>query len=834
MTRKSSVCYLLALVLCVLSCTRTAQPLSQEKTILRLQAPVSAAMSKTWIDASAGGSVAPVYWSVGDQIWVNGVVSSPLEADPTTDRMASASFYLTNVSAPYTVLYPHSAYAGKGEDGSLLLDIPSSQEWKDGSFAEGAALLYGYSESEEAPVQMQNLCGAITFTLKDDSSVKVQSLSITSLSEGKPIAGRFSLDKQSLRLTGAGANSARIDMEFPDDNFSITPEGTSFFFSLPAGDYPDGFLIRLKDENKHILRCWWLRPAKDAEAGVTLGAGKLVVFAAQDYDPDAREICSAEEWEEFVSAYNEGGDAWKADWLSKDGSIKIGDDFTAESLTRITTLADILDGCGHTVTVTAGTTPLVKTLTGTIRNLTVAGANIPSDSSTDGATIFVTNLNGGVIEHCCNQATITLANHARATIAGPFVRTFTAGRVEDCVNEADFLLGCNIEAANRYFLVGGIVGLVKDLTAGAVIKDCVNKGKITAMAVTTATAAKTPLQAAYGGIVGSIIGGTEDKYLLIEGCVNEGDISADFSPVPTNTTIAVSGVGGIVGTAMQYNGGLTFKWYSSGTTRVTSQDGVYFQMKDCTSKGKVHNGLCSKLAHGDPNADFAGGLIGVANGLGSKKALIENCAVVGVTVEATQETFYTRSSFCMVSGGLAGFGGHVHFKDCTVDHCKIGSPKFQAYAAAGGIGMAPVTFIMENCRIFADVYHIRSAVSGVGYIDGHSAIGFVLSTKKGPSGASGTGQGGMRDALVNPEGSSITGCSFGGSITTNPTLVEYNKSSSPALETVTLSQSSFAKYITCDSFTGENPDKKPGLPEYEQRNIASMFTISDNQYWNGQ
>lgn len=810
------------LALCMASCSRAAQQLPQDEAVLRLQAP--AQLSKTWIEAGADGSAAPVYWSAGDRVAVNGVVSAPLEAAPG-EKLASADFYLMNVRTPYTVIYPESAWVGKDEQGRLLLEIPASQRWKEGSFCEGSALLYGYSESEDAPVRMQNLCGAITFSLKDQDGIKIKSLSITSLTEGKPIAGKFSLaEGESLLLSPAGGNSATVGMELPEEGITLSAAGTSFFLSIPAGDYPEGFLIRMDDENRHILRRWWLRPSEGSPAGVTLGAGKLVVFAASDYDPDAREICSAEDWEEFAAAYNAGGSGWEAEWLCKDGTIRIGADFTAETLTRITAFSGILDGCGHTVTITKATTPLVKTLTGTIRNLTIAGTNTPSDSSTDGATIFVTNLSGGSIENCCNKTTITLSNHARAIIAGPFVRTFTAGRIEGCVNEADFTLSCAISDANRYFISGGIAGLVKDLTAKATIINCTNKGKFTLMAVTTTTAAKTPLQAAYGGIVGSITGGDADKYLSVESCVNEGAISIDFSPVPSSTTIAVSGAGGIIGTAMKYTGGLTFNWYNTGTSRITKQDGVYFEMKDCINKADIHNGLCSKLAHGDPNADFAAGLVGVANGLKDKPALIENCTVKDVTVEATQATFYTRAAFCMVAGGLAGFAGHAHFKGCTVDHCKVGTSKSQSYSAAGGIGMAPVTFIMENCRIFADVYHISSAVSGAGYIDGHSAIGFVLSTKKGPSGASGTGLGGMRDTIVNPEGSSVTGCSFGGSITENTVLVEYNKASSPALQTTTLSAGNFAAHIACESFA----------TDYYKRGIGSMVTISDNTYWDGQ
>lgn len=838
MTLHSPVRIIVLLALCVASCSRTAQQLPGEDTVLRLQAPVAAQETKTWIDAGAAGAVAPVYWSAGDRICVNGVTSSALDVK-SGDKLASADFYLRNVEAPYTVIYPHSAFTGVQDD-SPVLDIPAVQAWKDGSFAEGSALLYGFSESKDAPVSMQNLCGAITFTLQDASGIKIKSLSITSLTEGSPIAGRFSLSTEGTpSLKPAGSNRARIDMELPEGGITITPEGTSFFFSLPAGDYPQGFVIRMDDVNKHILRRWWLRPSKDAATGVTLGAGKLVVFAAQAYDPDAREICSAEDWEEFAAAYNAGGDGWKAEWLGKDGTVKIGEDFTAKELTRLNTLSDVLDGCGHTVTVTAGTTPLVKTLTGTIRNLTVAGSNTASDPSTAGATVFVTTLSGGTIENCCNKAAVILNNHLGAVIAGPFVRTITSGRVENCVNEGPVSISIGLKKSeeetsyvDRYLLAGGIVALAKSIDGEAVIKDCVNKADISVTVnrpTTGATAA--PLQAAYGGIVGSVISGTADKYLDIQSCHNQGNIAVDFSPVPeSGTKITVSAAGGIVGGALTYKSSLTFSWYSSGTSQVTSQEGVYLHMKGCTTTGNVHNGICHNVAHGDPNMNFAAGLIGIANGLKDAPIVVEDCTVQGNTVEAITNTYYQRCGFCMISAGLAGFAGHAQFIGCTVKDCTVGSLNQPSYAVAGGIGMAPVTFKMEGCKIFAHLKQIRCYISGSTDEDkaarttGHYAMAFSLSTKKGPEGSA-TGFGGMRNTLVNPAGSSVTGCSFGGSVTLNTKLVLYSaKSGWTEVVNTPLTANNVQNYLTCDTFNAD----------YYKRGIPSMVTMSDNTYWNGQ
>ena len=812
-----------------------SSPAGLQEVALNLMAPSSAA-TRTWIDASGTGTVAPVYWSNGDRIAVNGVISSPVAVEDG-QKLASATFFLRNVEAPYSAVYPSGAYAGTDPDGNILLDIPAVQAWTEGSFAPGSALLYGSAVTAEEPVAMNNLCGAITFTLRDPNEVQLSSISITSLTDDKPIAGRFALDPETMELSPAGEVVNTVGMTLPQEGLSLSSAGTSFFLSLPAGAYPDGFLIRLDDARKHILRKFWLRPSAGADPGVSLAAGTLVVFEAEEYDPDAREICSAADWEEFATALNGSDPTYADEWVGKDGSVKIGADFQATSLSRLNSFTGVLDGCGHTITITAATSPLVNVLRGTLRNLTVAGTNRPGDSDIIGATVFVSSLAGGTIENCVNKADIIVAGQAKNEISGAFVRTMTGGSILNCVNEGNISLTCDLTSTSFYLLAGGFVAQVKDLTAASLIKDCVNKGNITVTATRPASSGKAIKRAGYGGIVACIIDGTAEKYLTIESCTNEGNIAVDYSPVPSaGTTAAVSGVGGILGLAMKFSSETMFIWYSNGSSMAASQEGVYFKILSCSSKGNLHNGLCCSVAHGDPNTTFTAGIVGVANGLKASPALIQGCTVENISIESAPASHYEREGFCMVSAGLAGFAGHASFKNCDVTGCRIGTLKRKSYLVSGGIGMAPVTFTMEGCRIFADIQQIRcyfNKSNANAVMDGHYAMGFCLSTKKGPTGASTAGEGGFRNTLVNPDGSSVTGCSFGGTITVNPVNPDTGKlpyyqdktwTAPTSADVVTLTASNFNSYIACGSFERD----------YYNRNIPDMISFSDNQWWNGQ
>ena len=126
MTRFSFITSVMAAAALIAACSEKggdSSPAGSQEVALNLQAPSSAA-TRTWIDASGTGTTAPVYWSDGDRIAVNGVISSPLAVEDG-QKLASATFFLRNVEAPYSAVYPSSAYVGTDPDGNILLDIPA-------------------------------------------------------------------------------------------------------------------------------------------------------------------------------------------------------------------------------------------------------------------------------------------------------------------------------------------------------------------------------------------------------------------------------------------------------------------------------------------------------------------------------------------------------------------------------------------------------------------------------------------------------------------------------------------------------------------------------------
>ena len=179
-----TVCSLLAFIGCV---NEVAQPVDQE---VKLSVCLSAVRTKTYLGDETNGR-RQVCWSAGDAVNVNGYESLPLTSEQAGG--ASADFRLYNGVAPFNVIYPASIYQDKSADGTISVNIPVTQEYSASSFGKGAAVLYGYAETDDVPVTLHNLCAAVKVTLTK-SETRISKARIISNSKSSPIAGTFTIN----------------------------------------------------------------------------------------------------------------------------------------------------------------------------------------------------------------------------------------------------------------------------------------------------------------------------------------------------------------------------------------------------------------------------------------------------------------------------------------------------------------------------------------------------------------------------------------------------------------------------------------------------------------
>lgn len=778
----------------VISCVQPHEvDTCKEENVITLTA--SQGQTKTVLGEPAGDKV-PVYWSSGDRINVNGTVSSPLIIGDG-QKVSKADFKVSNVALPYSVVYPAEAYSGADENGMIQLTIPQTQKYVPGSFASGADILFGTAVAE-GEVQMNHLCATVKLSLTDAQNSTIRKMSLRSSSEAHPIAGTFCLDPENLTLSPKEGVSS-ITMALPEEGVSLDSEAVDFYLTIPAGDYPDGFTIVLEDDQKHIQRFHWLRNAPDAAPGVTVTAGSLIQFASSEYDPGAREICSVDDWELFVAAYNAGGDAWKSDWLGKDGVIRLGADISAKSVSQIISLSYPIDGCGFSITQTEGHSPLIGTNRAEVSNLTLKGKMIPADPFTAGAAVFTTTLgSAGKFINCHNEMDVTVnAIESSEVVAGCFVRSMQGGLISNCTNSGDIAIYSNINLKkDQRVLAGGFVAIVRDLTGPATIEGCVNNGDVSVLMEKVAGAAdKRPINAGYAGIVANVTYGTASTYLTIKDCVNNGNISVSYTPDPTSAQHLVSGVGGILG--------LSTKLTDTGAGYYSiNGDSFYLVLDGCVNNGNLENRLVSPGDSQDLNKAFAGGVAGVIHGLKASHAKVVDCSSFG-KVTSYEGTEYTRAGLCTCAGGLIGCGAFIDMEGCIVNSPSVGTLKRQSYAVSAGVATLHQSFTMTNCRFFANLNIIRSKT----YAENNWSLGFSLSTAAA----------GGNTKYATLEGSSVTGCSFGGTLTTNKDVVEFSSKATTFgdMETKTFTASDCQNHIASKSY-GEN-----------------KVTFENNSYWDG-
>ena len=204
-----------------------------------------------------------VLWSAGDKIAVNGTASEAV-AEQYVGK-SSAVFTIADVTAPYNVIYPANALNAEGQ-----LELATSQAYTAGSFAEGVAVMTGYTATADM-VNLQHMLSFIKLTIAQGSEATAafNSITLTSLS-GRAISGKFSVDYQGAEISpvaGAGKDFVTVT------NVPITDGKAVVYIAVPSGEYVNGFEVKVVGSDLTAMS----RTAYTAN-GINLGDGYLVTM----------------------------------------------------------------------------------------------------------------------------------------------------------------------------------------------------------------------------------------------------------------------------------------------------------------------------------------------------------------------------------------------------------------------------------------------------------------------------------------------------------------------------------------------------------------------------
>ena len=737
--------------------------------IVTFSGSVASTQTKTAIHYADGAESFPTLFTSSDVIAVNGVKSKANilndesgeyeykeGVSPTKDQ-CSISFDVEGVSAPYyAVTGTHFKSVADGGYNIQVSGTGAMQKFRTVaggeyvSFHSSSDILAAYSETESFEFKHLTTFYAITID-SENSTVKdnIKNIYIRQ-GDGSNIAGpwvlKFGEDKTP--YLEPGKLTAFIGYDCGDAGVA---QGTTMIVGLPAYNYEDGLIFTIKDVNGKFAS--YMVPG--AKTNHAADGGKIIPFNPA-FKPGDGVINSAADWNEFAAFVNNTDEKkdWEIyRWIGAGGTtIKLGKDIEAEDLDPITVdFTYTLDGNGKTITRTNATKALFSTVSGEVKNLTLAGTLTLTD---EGAPLVNTLADGGKITACTNKMAVTFeaADHA---YVGGLVKIMQGGTIEGCTNEGNITVNLDISGDHKNTAVAGIVAQINASTNDVTVKNSLNKGVVTLAPKSSSKGMKV---CGLGGVVGWVRAGGA---ISLDDCDNEGEVTLSAANISSVTGMAAYAIcaGGIIGIGAPHS-------TNGYVATPTETNGFEISMSNCDNTGVVYNcGVVYLGVSEDGNTTkrqtnkrvFTGGLAGSLLGKAADYASLVSCTNTGevYTYDLTGSDASSQPCYSSVTGGFIGFGGYLDMDDCTIN-CTMGNGKRPVMSYGGVIGCAVRPFKLKNSNVFVTGFYQR-----ISNYQGNRAVVAAVPVLFGTS-ASNT-----MNIAPAIEGSTITDCNIGASVKTS-------------------------------------------------------------------
>ena len=663
---------------------------------------VSLEESRTHLGEKAGAEY-PLYWSEGDAIAVNGVVSAPLTAEQAGDKTVTFTFD-TALENPYYVVYPAQASVapaaeGEATDGEAAegesesgegeavpqpgtvypVNFLATQPYTVGTFAPEAAPMYG-SNTETDYITMKHLTGVLRLAVKGNGE-KLTALTVAA-SDGK-IAGPHTVDCANGELVALEDAVNTVTVTFAEP-LLLGAEAQYIYVTVPAGKHGIYTVTLVSDaltENTMIV--------KFNSDYHPINAGVVKEFAEFTFTPNAGNVSEADELVLTNSA-----DMLRLAKLSETAqlgnivSVKVGAtiDMTGVEWAPINLLPSnvVFDGgADQGYSIKGLKAPLFNTTAATVQNLNLKDVAIVETAEPHVGAVARGLY--GTMSNVVASGTLVVNNPTYTTTAsqtkydhfniGGLVGQAGAATISNCENHVTVTVKavCG-EEVTPYIAVGGAVG---GAHSGVSLTEIKNYGAI------TIDTGEMPLRVHVGGILGNMIKNSEDyktapDVKVITKCENHGVIST----TKIKSGITVSNFAGITGNLIQ---GVSFSDNHNYGAITCNDDGGsryiggiigganFSAISGCTNNAPLTN-------NGATGATRMGGIIGndvlcnVDNCINNVEGTIKNSGAITGTNN-------------LYAGGIAA-GDLFVTNDAYVD--------YELDATACNI---------TNCKNYADVIH---------------------------------------------------------------------------------------------------------------------------------
>lgn len=633
-----------------------------------------------------------ITWAAGDEVVVNGVLSSAL-ADEDAGK-STASFDLKSVAYPYTVLYPSDLYTTSGR-----LRFYDEQRLLKNEFDREALAMVGYSFDTD--VTLHNVCGLIKIPITnnyENDVVTLQKVCLTS-NDGSPLAGKYNINYRNATISLVSAVDTMTLVPEEGSKGLVIPIGETVYVYavVPEGKFPQGLTLDVYTDvaNQTGIAC---TPA----GGLNVTRGVETELETVEYtDVKIEAITTADEFAALVGAINKGRtDRFK----NAAGEIVLANDIdlAGVEIPQIIGLdgagfVDVFNGQGFALKNLAfAGGSLIKENKGTIKNVTFDGCQF--DNSIIGVNAADATVSGVSMTATCD---VEFAAPTGAFDFG-FIVGNNAGLVEKCTNAIVYQkeLASTPKASCNF---GGIVGASTGL-----VSECSFTGTFD---MYVAAPTKSQLHT-FAGVVGYING--EADRVMVTGCSNSGTVKVGFK------TGVMFAVGGVVG----------------GTTSVAKATGNYGIVEKCENTGSVDMLYTDGGSGAYP---VCGGVCGYIEGY------IQNCVNRGaVSIECKHAS---NTWTCAKQGGVAGIvtagANDCHnygtistkglFAGGTEGAKFSGNTNLSCWAgviAAAGPWDTDNDAVFENCTNNADQEYTASSITGTPQLSYGGVFGWLNGTAK--------------------------------------------------------------------------------------------------------
>ena len=211
---------------------------------------VSLAETRTSLGEKVGTSY-PVYWSEGDKIVVNGVLSDEVQINEDNRASALFTFEKAELSHPYSITYPYSASSTAEQP---VVEFLAEQNYEEGTFAAGYAPMCGYTENKGDKIVLNHLAATLRLPVK--SSFEGAILEKVVITSSNKIAGEFAVDCKNATISATEGCGNIVAYTLPANFALSTTTVRDLFITLPGVNVGSCTVEFVEASGKNMVAKW--------------------------------------------------------------------------------------------------------------------------------------------------------------------------------------------------------------------------------------------------------------------------------------------------------------------------------------------------------------------------------------------------------------------------------------------------------------------------------------------------------------------------------------------------------------------------------------------------